>query len=424
MEDVHQLEQLRIVQLLLEAVPAVPQVHRVEAVKLHPVHLGRVGYAGLKPGEVEAHHAEQGRKHRRHRQPALPPAEHPEGFVQQHPGREVTGHHEHDLPAAGEHGGDHAKGQPRAEGHAVLEHRAHGLDGHHVPRALQPPGAVEEERPHGEQQGRDGVYAHCPQAVKLQHPLAAGHLGGLVHPVPEGAYPLLQPHHRGEPFHHLMHAVREAGKAVIKRPEHNAQQLRHANDQEIDHGVKGGQGQKVPGEHGAEHRQGVEEEPLSARRRQPEAQPLPAHHAPRQLHQQGEQENHQVGHNQEGQPRQIVGEEQPLPPDGQSAEEVGRTGIIQVAEHRHGRQHPEYKGQLEGQLRRGLGHHVKGEVLHVACVMLVHLEKHQPVQGQHHQPDGEVRPPQGPEAADSLFENRPIKERCPGPHSPHLPFHR
>ena len=38
--------------------------------------------------------------------------------------------------------------------------------------------------------------------------------------------------------------------------------------------------------------------------------------------------------------------------------------------------------------------------------------------------DGEVRPPQGPEPRNGFLEDRPIKERCPGPHSPHLPFHR
>ena len=183
----------------------------------------------------------------------------------------------------------------------------------------------------------------------------------------------------------------------------------------------------MPGEHAAEHRHGVEEQALPAGDRQPEPQPRQEHRPADGLDEQGEQEYRQVGHEEEGQPRQVVGEEQPLPPHGQGAEEVGGPGVIEVAAHRHGAQRPEEHRQRQGQLDQVP--HLLGKGLHIpareaGAGLGLQLEHHQPLEGQDQQPDDGVRRPHGPVAQDRFLEYGAVKERCPGPHSPHLPSHR
>ena len=260
----------------------------------------------------------------------------------------------------------------------------------------------------------------------LQHPL-----GGLRLPQPDGGIGVVAVHiiaqvqRRGEPPHQLPRPAHlPAVIAVVEGLHGRLDQDLHPVDQHVEHCVEGGQGQNVPGEHGAEHRHGVEQQAFPAAHPQPEPQPLPGHYAAGQLHQQGEQGDDDVGHDGEAQPRQVVGEKQPLPAYGQGAEEIGRPRVVEVAERRHGAHRPEACRQH--QHPRHTPRHVrKGEVLHVgASVLALQAQVHHPTQGQGQQPDHQIRRPQRPEAQHRLFENRPVKVRCPGPHSPHLPFHR
>ena len=190
----------------------------------------------------------------------------------------------------------------------------------------------------------------------------------------------------------------------------------------------------MAGKHGAKRRKGEEEQAYAALYQQPDAQagqggsPAFLSHQG-QLNGQGDARHHQVGQQGKGQSRQILGAEQGLPAQRQGMHHAGGAVVVEVTEHRHGAQHPVAAGhkhpklqgigdvsgilyQAVGQLHRG-----HGGTSHREVVV-------QQVEGEQKQPHQAVGCPQRPEPQHGLAVEGRIKERCPGPHSPHLPTHK
>ena len=72
---------------------------------------------------------------------------------------------------------------------------------------------------------------------------------------------------------------------------------------------------------------------------------------------------------------------------------------------------------------------IPGDLLQIFQGALIgaHTAPHgfgQEPQGQDQQPHGPIEGPDGPEPEEGLPEEGAVKERCPGPHSPHLPTHK
>ena len=110
--------------------------------------------------------------------------------------------------------------------------------------------------------------------------------------------------------------------------EQAVQQLIDHRSQHIEDAVKGRQGQDVAGEHGAESGEGEEEQAQAGEGNQPGPQsgqgPAPAAHGQKgQLDHGGEHRHRPLGKEEHGQPRQVLGDEQGLPPQGEG---VGPTG--------------------------------------------------------------------------------------------------
>ena len=180
----------------------------------------------------------------------------------------------------------------------------------------------------------------------------------------------------------------------------------------------------MAGKHTDAHGKGVEEELHPRQSRQPEHQGRPHHRAPQRLYQQGEQEYHYIRQQQHRQPRGVMADKEPLPPDGQCAHEVGRPGGIQVAAHRHGRQQAIDHRKGQGRIPTQAVHRRGKRQEPIPAVFQLPLQGHHPLGGQGQHPEHQAYRPDGPEAEDRLFPHCYVKERCPGPHSPHLPFHK
>ena len=164
-----------------------------------------------------------------------------------------------------------------------------------------------------------------------------------------------------------------------------------------------------------------EEEPEQAHHHQPGEQAAEHHCAGKDLRRQGQQEHRQIGQQQEQKPRQVVGEEQALPPQGQGVKHAHRAAGIEVGEHRHGAQQAEQSGQRNGGARAAV-QVVQGQAAGHSPVPMYPVGQN--IEGQHRQPEQAVQRPDGPEAGEILAQQGKIKVRCRGPHSPHLPAHR
>ena len=190
----------------------------------------------------------------------------------------------------------------------------------------------------------------------------------------------------------------------------------------------------MPGEHGAEGGEGEEEQTGAAVSQKPHGQTgqgVGPHVGGQQgqLHQHPAQGHRRHGQQQEGQPGQILGDEQGLPAHGQGVHHAGGAVIIKVAEAGHGAQQPHQGGQPDagGQiLGDGLGQvqqQVLGRAGPAGPAEIVEIAVHQ-IQRNGKHPKQAVQSPEGPEAGHGLAIEGPVKARYPGPHSPHLPIHR
>ena len=184
----------------------------------------------------------------------------------------------------------------------------------------------------GERHRRCGVERHRAGIVDLGSPNPfAG--GGFHVPDSAGAGQLDQ---GGEPLGHLFNVAPEAGKAVEHGLQHGVHQGKDHIDQQIQNAVKGGQRQNVSGEHGAEHREGVEKQGGYTLNQQPYRQRVQVQTAVHGLHCRRHQKDCQMGQKDEGQAGEVVGDKQGVPVQGKGVHHAGRAGEEQVAEHRHG----------------------------------------------------------------------------------------
>ena len=396
----------------------------------HPV---LTGHPGLHAEHIiEAHGAQQ--DHHSHRgHAAAPGLQHPEGLFQQHLGGKVARggpqHHAHrqqhgvSVPAE-EGGGDDAEGQAHAEGDAVLEHGAHQGDGHHVPCRLHMAAAVEEQGDDRHDQARGGVDAQHPGFFQIGHAILTLNIPGGLH----------QGVHGGEVLHQGRSGT--AGDVAEEELAHElGDQHIETHGQAVEDAVEGGQGQDVAGKHGAQGGKGEEEQGQSALSRRPlpqggETHPQGGGGDDDQLHGGGEQGHGQVGQHGKGQARQILGDKQGLPAHGQGVHHAGGAVVIQVAEHRHGAQHPKAAGDEHAGLDPAAGHlgglpqplfPIRFDEVHNGIHREIGIQQ---IDGDDQGPHEGVQDPQGPEAPHGLAVKGGIKARCPGPHSPHLPIHR
>ena len=395
------------------------------------LYLSGVRHPALKAGYIELHRAHGGRQAAQKDHAALPRApEYPEALAQQHLGhkaaRRAPHHHENQerpRPAGQQRVQnvvkDSAQCHSGAEGHTVFEHRAHPADADHVAGALQMPAAVGRQGQPCQHQPDEGVQGGIAQTGKVgiaQHAVSGGVRYGIILDVTG----LGEQQHRGEPDAQLLQPG-SAGEAEEKFLGHTAEDPAQPGGQAIENHIEGGQGQHVAGEHGAEHGKGVEEEPEQAHHHQPGEQAAEHHCAGKDLRRQGQQEHRQIGQQQEQKPRQVVGEEQALPPQGQGVKHAHRAAGIEVGEHRHGAQQAEQSGQRNGGARAAV-QVVQGQAAGHSPVPMYPVGQN--IEGQHRQPEQAVQRPDGPEAGEILAQQGKIKVRCRGPHSPHLPAHR
>ena len=325
----------------------------------------------------------------------------------------------HAVRPAEEHCGEHAQAQPGAEGHPVFEQGAHQGDSHHVAGGLRMAAAVDVQGYKGQRHTHGGVDGHRARGAEALPLFAAAKQRQRV----------LQGVGGGEVLHDLS-GPGGPGVAVEELVEQAVQQGVDDVGQHVENTVEGGQGQDVAGEHGAEGGEGEEEQAHAALTQQPHQQGghrrAPVLHGQEgQLHHGRQYGGYQLGQQQEGQPRQVLGGEQGLPPGGQGVEPAGGAAVIQIAEHRHSAENGKEGSQIQAkgghfrQIHRADQQTLLGIAVHIAAKVGV-----EHVQRDKKQPNHPVARPQGPEAGQSLAVEGAVKVRCRGPHSSHLPVHR
>ena len=286
-------------------------------------------------------------------------------------------------------------------------------------------------RQHHSRRGIPGHQTGIPELKRLQ----TAKDGDTQLPVPHGIEGNVVPPggiHQGVQGGQQLHpagVLLEGPAAVEDLIGHLGTQGVHHKDQHVQNDVEGGQSQHVAGELGAEHGEGIQEEQGS--QSHPEAVPqasqghggqLGGEHG--QLHQRSCGIDQHVGHNDEGQTGEVVGDKQVLSAHGHGMDGGGRAVVKEIAKHRHDDEHAVSSTQQNHSLT-----HICVQIqtvpvnqvdllLHVQVVVAQLVEEVQGHdEGPHDRPDG----PQGPEPGQIFPIESRIKERCHGPHSPHLP---
>ena len=150
-----------------------------------------------------------------------------------------------------------------ADRHAVFEDGARPCHGDDGAGRLARAAAVDEQAEHGEHDAGGSIDAEHAKAA--EHILAAPN--DLIRPVAEDAV------HAGD-IAHVQHADKLPGRreegegfrsritavAVEKVAGKGAHQVFHTHGKEIEDAVEHGRGQNLPGEHHAQHSEGVEEQ--------------------------------------------------------------------------------------------------------------------------------------------------------------------
>ena len=176
------------------------------------------------------------------------------------------------------------------------------------------------------------VNGHSPQA--LQVPVD----GSLQHfvVVPGDLQVPAQPLHRCQPDHPGRSGVAEAVVKGLPHLLHHAAQAEHQN---VEDGVEHRHHQNLTGEHHAQHAEGVEKQHLPQAAGQGRGPGGAIHGAGRQQHRRFQRRGHKLHAQGHQQPRQVIGEKQALPPDGEAVEHPHRPGHGEIGEQRHGKEH-------------------------------------------------------------------------------------
>ena len=201
-----------------------------------------------------------------------------------------------------------------------------------------------------------------------------------------------------------------------------AHEVFHTHGKEIEDAVEHGRGQNLPGEHHAQHSEGVEEQHRehggkARRAERGEVQRVEERGGDTR---EGEGEHDRRDHAHK--PREVVRRIQRLAPHRHGVEALRRAGRGEVREHRHGEEDAEHGAHHKPAVGADLQQVIRGVGHGRDTVIVGQLVEQR--QRQEQQPDQDVAEPQRPEALQVLAEKRAVKERCRGLHSRHLPAHR
>ena len=395
--------------------------------KLHALHCRGVRHPGFHTGHIQTHADPQRQDHRRHKHGALPAAaQHPEGLAQQHlraeEAHKAQCRHAHQrqrqrrrLDASFEKLAPDQVVEPlshrqrRADAQAEPEHMPRPGHRHHVVRRFTAAHAVNCQRRTGQNQARQNVDAQRPKPRD-----------GMIHITPQ----LLVPGARGlQPGHQLIGRRQPAdpcgGAAAVIPVEEDASQHLHCLAQRhhdhIQRRVKYRHCQDLSGKHGAEHREGVEEQHLPRRADKPQADVAPLQHTGGALDGGGQKARHRKSAQKHDAAGQIVGEKQSLPPDGEAVHHAHAAGRAEIGKERHGEKAAKGQSHPQSHLRahaQQIGdrriHQLDGGVVPGGDP-----EKGQKlVQRHRHQPYRQVCAPQRPKPAQVLAQQRSVKARC------------
>ena len=429
------LNALRLVELAGEVVAVRGEINGDE------LHLLRVGRIALVAGEVERHgdaEAHQhGGEHQRADAACAPDAE---ALVQQHFRGEVA------EQAGEEHTGDGAgervlavmevetedeevdklpERERGADRHAVFEDGARPCHGDDGAGRLARAAAVDEQAEHGEHDADGSIDAEHAKAA--EHILAAPN--DLMRPVAEDAV------HAGD-IAHVQHADKLPGRreegeglrsgitavAVEEVAGKGAHEVFHTHGKEIEGAVEHGRGQNLPGEHHAQHSEGVEEQHREhgGEQRGTERGKVQRAEAGGGDAREGKGEHERGDHAHKA--GEVVGRVQRLTPHRHGMEALRGAGVGKVGEHRHGEEDAEHGAHHKPAVGADLQQGIRGVGHDRDTVIVGQLVEQR--QRQEQQPDQDVAQPQRPEALQVLAEKRAVKERCRGLHSRHLPAHR
>ena len=183
----------------------------------------------------------------------------------------------------------------------------------------------------------------------------------------------------------------------------------------------------MPGEHHAQHSEGVEEHhgEHGGKARRAERGEVQCVEERGGDTREGEGEHDRRDHAHK--PREVVRRIQRLAPHGHGVEALRRAGRGEVREHRHGEEDAEYCRHREAAVGADAEHivgyflgDVPARVRDPARVRKLIEQR----QRQDQQPEERVAEPQRPKALQVSAEKGAVKERCHGLHSRHLPAHR
>ena len=228
--------------------------------------------------------------------------------------------------------------QPGEERHDVLQHRLEYRDGDRVARALHAAVPVELARAHEQQQRKHEPDEDVrPAGEAVNGDLGARAASRAQHEVVADVRVLHKQHQRGEPVHRQIHHARHA---VHERVEHGLDEQLEAHGDEVHEQVQARQHDRVAGEHGAQHGDGVKHDCLEREHAEPDEQRLDDEHEACGLDEHGEAENHDLGRQQHRKPRQQVRAEHAPAPDRQGGGQPRAARAVQIAEHGGSRQQP------------------------------------------------------------------------------------
>ena len=201
-----------------------------------------------------------------------------------------------------------------------------------------------------------------------------------------------------------------------------AQQGFHADKQEVENAVKHGAGKDLPHADHAQNAKGVEKQHQQHAEQQSHADGVAVEHAEGGGDERGECKADEQRHDLAEKPGEIVREEQPLAADRHGVHAVCGARIRQVGEHRHGEENAENSRHHHAGGKTGVQKLIGEGRARIDNVSVAQADEEGDRQKE--QPDERICRPQRPGALQCAAQQLPVKVRCHGPHSLHLPVHR
>ena len=208
--------------------------------------------------------------------------------------------------------------------------------------------------------------------------------------------------------------VHQAGIASCRQAEdqvggEGGYQIVQADGQEVENEIQHRQGEYVAHDEGYQRGAGKVEDALAGHGQHRHPQAHRVEPAAKQAQKHRQKPRHRAGDADHHQPRQGVGHEQTLPPDGQGVHQPHAAAVVEIAPHRHGAQHgvaQHHDGHRVGHYLVIVGGELQGRHGHpVAQPLGQHGQRKQgAAEGGH--------APQRPKPAQVLAKERGVKEGC------------